>query len=302
MELDLYHQHKRFLKKHGIKISTITVNCHLGTDIELHVFIENIKLSKRGVLSKKYGDPSDPRFNAHLKCVESSLKTPKKKKTKKKKKGTNRFLHQATIRMYSQIEGNNLLNIKVFQNGTLQVTGCKDIDDLVNVANNLIEILKNGVSPDNEPYVLEPDKLALSDIKIRMINSDFNVGFEIDKDNFVKILIKNHGYDSINEIGWVLFINNPEKHSGIQIKYDYSLSEKESKIATIIVFKSGSVIITGACNLQQIISSYEYITNLIDIYKPVIRLKKLKLSKLADQVKDYHKLEKKKKRSLNYHL
>ncbi len=38
----------------------------------------------------------------------------------------------------------NYINIKVFKNGSLQITGCKDIDDFYNVFETLIRILKRG--------------------------------------------------------------------------------------------------------------------------------------------------------------
>jgi len=38
----------------------------------------------------------------------------------------------------------NYINIKVFKNGSLQITGCKDMEDFNNVINTLIRVLKRG--------------------------------------------------------------------------------------------------------------------------------------------------------------
>ena len=82
-----------------------------------------------------------------------------------------------------------------------------------------------------------------------MINSNFNCGFYINRDVLYNILQfkyeLNVGYD-------------PCAYPGIQCKYtqkNYSLS--------FMIFRTGSVLIVGKCNEEQLYESYEYIKNIL---------------------------------------
>ena len=51
-----YKKDKKFLKDNGISISTITLHCKFGVNINLHLFAIYTKLSYDGIADIKYGD------------------------------------------------------------------------------------------------------------------------------------------------------------------------------------------------------------------------------------------------------
>nr|AEX62867.1 TATA-box-binding protein-like protein [Moumouvirus Monve] len=91
----------------------------------------------------------------------------------------------------------NYINIKVFKNGSLQMTGCKDMDDFYDVTMTLIKILKKGRLMKNKKgesvkidFIEEPKKIGIFNIKIRMINSNFKLDYKVDREKLAKILKK----------------------------------------------------------------------------------------------------------------
>ena len=109
-------------------------------------------------------------------------------------------------------------------------------------------------------------------IETVMINSNFNCGFYINRDvlyNILKFKYElNVGYD-------------PCAYPGIQCKYtqkNYSLS--------FMIFRTGSVLIVGKCNEDQLYESYEYIKNIL--------LEELSNIYSKSQIKDKKKTKKKK--------
>ena len=173
----------------------------------------------------------------------------------------------------------NYINIKVFRNGSLQMTGCKDMDDFYNVTNTLIKVLKRGRKYKNENksthinFVSSPEKMGIFDVKIRMINSNFRIGYKIDRKKLAKLLKKNHRQNTKDkDIGYVEFKYEPTSgHSCVNIKYRY---DEESK-PSIFVFQTGAIIITGAKHLLHVIMAYHFIQKLLKKYYDEIRIVEL---------------------------
>ena len=115
--------------------------------------------------------------------------------------------------------------------------------------------------------------------KIVLINSDYFVGFEIRRDVLHKILIDKYGIYSSYE---------PCIYPGVNSKYYWNKDYKDSsfpgkcfctencsgkgngegngkcKKITISIFQSGSVIITGARNMEQIVDAYNFINKVFE--------------------------------------
>ena len=85
-----------------------------------------------------------------------------------------------------------------------------------------------------------------------MINTNFGVGNEINREELLKLIKQ-------NELPNIKAKLKPDIHAAINIEIlvqDY--------IVTILVFKTGNIIITGGKNSVHINTAYEYITNLIE--------------------------------------
>ena len=91
---------------------------------------------------------------------------------------------------YIQLKKKDIINVKFFNNGSIQLTGCKSISTVVFVINKLFTMMKNPINTETNTeietntntdteYYAEPmifvDILDLYDIKICMINSDFSI-------------------------------------------------------------------------------------------------------------------------------
>ena len=83
-----------------------------------------------------------------------------------------------------------------------------------------------------------------------MINTNFNIGFQINREKLYQLLIEN-GYD-------VSF--DPIVHACVNIKYTIS---ELNKTVSIFVFESGSITIAGSNSCEQILYTYNFINKFI---------------------------------------
>lgn len=238
-------------------ISTTTLTC----EWPVQMFPENIgkyiDLSEGSVVTVKYGN--DP------KNLRTLINT--KKKTKRQKKPAKNFYNQATIVIESK--NKKYINIKLFRNGAIQITGCKSISHFTDAITKLYEQLRKSKAIYDKaekkivrkPFVSDPDKIGLENLKnfkIRMINSNFSVGFKIDREKFYQLL-KTKDIECIYE---------PCTHACVNVKYNY----KNTDTISIFVFESGSIIITGAKNRDQIFKAYKFINEqLFDNFHEVVK-------------------------------
>ena len=264
------------------KISTITATGSIRQEIDLGLFYQHVDVvtpdSSTGILYIEYGEKKQHTF----------FKGFHKKQTiaRRKKKENKRFDNQATI-IIKLSEGQQV-NMKVFRNGNIQMTGLKQInqgmDAIKYLIDRLTEFYKTTCNEMLPNY--EGEQIVVHDYRICLINSDFRIGFEIKRDKLCKIMQQKYS----------VFCNyEPCIYPGVKIQYnfntDYNLDEGkchcteecngkgtgsgdgDCKKITIAVFQSGCVIITGAQNIMQIENSYRFICNVIkthsaDVYKP----------------------------------
>lgn len=255
-----YLDHKKFMLDHGIKISTIALECKIHTDIFLHTFASTIPLQINRVEDVSYGDVSDKTVNRSI--------LPLRKKKKK-----HNFDNQVTILIRPPCNRNkNHINIKMFKNGSLRLTGCDNMEDFCDVVNVVIDILRAGHVQDNKTitYVRTPEAMGIYDISIRMINSNFMVDYQIDRRSLYKILNKYHGRNtSDQDIGYIEAKFEPASgHSCVNIQH-YCEGRKGP---SIFIFRTGSIIITGAKNFNDIVTSYKFICRVLDRYMLQIRV------------------------------
>lgn len=108
------------------------------------------------------------------------------------------------------------------------------------------------------PYVpLRPqiikDSIGISDIKTEMINSNFDVYFYIDQTNLTKIL-QSEPYN--------LFVTF-DTHPGVNIKHVIKDGEGKENEITILVFRTGKIIITGVKSYDLLHQSYNFINSVL---------------------------------------
>ena len=128
--------------------------------------------------------------------------------------------------------------------------------------------------------ITEPNAYHVHSTNTVLINSDFAVNFNINLKKFSKILKKKGLFNTYE----------PDEHSGINLKYYYNLSNiiqgfcncnphcatKEKKSVctkiTILIFRPGSIIITGSRNLYQLKSAHQLILKIMEENMNLIKM------------------------------
>lgn len=272
-----------------LRISTMTAICNLNTLVKLDTFYEHLKeyvietpFTKEGIW-----------FIMHDTKSHGYVDTKRKKK--KKQSG---FYNQVSVVVYLNMGNDNYkkINIKIFKNGKLQLTGItKDesghnaLTILTNVMNDINKKYKNIMfNVDDEDNEIPMDReIAYTEFKKVMINSDFSTEFKIQRNKLHEILINNYNIYSKFE---------PCVYQGVNSKYYWNKNYKnlpckgvccctteccgkgcgegngQCKEITIATFQSGKVIITGASSYEQLNSAHSFIMNVFkDHYNDIKR-------------------------------
>ena len=248
-----------------LHISTISTTCKIGDTI---INIENIynylPVSENNILLINYKNT--------YKTIDENLIKKKKKKTKKITKKVNNFFNQITLLIVT--DENKKINTKLFTNGSVQMTGSKNISDNFIILNKLIECLKTTYNIDGKEikFVENPNSLKITDFKISMINTNFGIGNKIISENMLAVIKENN----VPNIKAKL---KTDIHAALNIELIVNNS-----IVTILVFNTGNIIITGGKNSTHINTAYEYINELIDNNKS--RIIKNYISNIPEEVLD----------------
>jgi TATA-box binding protein (TBP) (component of TFIID and TFIIIB) len=215
----------------------------------------------------------------NIKILENN--SLKKQGRQKKKKDNDNFYNSCSIIVKGNLK-TKCVNIKLFNNGKITLTGAKAEIDGYNSTCVLLNEMKRepeiflDIENQNNINNLKIDNLKIDNYKITMINSDFNTNFKIDLLKLLSIL-NNNEKDLFTKF-------NPEKYRGLIIGYYWNLNKPkqdgkclcklkcngkgngngdgECKKITISVFKSGSVIITGGRLVKQIEDAYSTINEI----------------------------------------
>ncbi len=233
-----------------LRISTITSVLRISQEIDLEKIYNEVPISKY-IPYIEYGSTNEPRGFS-----EKSLRKRRKKKIKKI------FYNQSTIHV---LHDNKLMNVKLFNNGRIQITGLK--------GENQAEVLIRRLLVYFKDFNILDESAQLIDQKIVLINSDFDIGMEINRETLHTEIIKHNLYSSYEPCIYpgvnIKYFMNTRNHSGtcecskLCNGKGNGCGDGECKKVTIAVFKSGKIIITGGQNKDQINESYRFITNFI---------------------------------------
>lgn len=210
-------------------------------------------------------------------------------KHRTKAPATKRFDNQVTI-VYRFVVGGvtNMINSKIFKNGNIQMTGVRFIEQGRSKVDTIVHLIKTIYNMGGENVVSNIENLDTVNYRIRLINSDFKVGFDIRRDQLHRILVENYKCNCSFE---------PCIYPGVKLQYYYNseesngdgvckckvkchigkgcgCGESECKKITIAIFQSGCVIITGGQNLVQVNEAYAFICGVLrDNYEGIYKKK-----------------------------
>jgi hypothetical protein len=263
------HEFKEFLDTNkeinnlpkGISISTMCATCKLNTELDIDNIQLYLPLNIKDIITVKRSTTS----------IRSLLtQKTKNKRTKKivqpiKTKVINYFYNQITVVIRvtdgetDDINNEPRINLKLFKNGSVQMSGCKSLKSINIVLNKLVNKLKETkakIIDDNIveiKFVENPDMLNISNFKIDMINSNYQVNMKIDREKLYNLLKSRNIKCSFE----------PCIRACVVIKYIPQNFNPDEKQVSIYIFLKGNIIITGARDRDHIISAYEYINNIL---------------------------------------
>lgn len=136
------------------------------------------------------------------------------------------------------------INAKVFNTGKLSFPGMITEELMLITMKTLLEEI-NSVSD-------EVVKIKENTIETVLVNSNFTCGFYIDRDKLAEILKSKYNipvyYDSCS-------------YPGIQCKY--KISEDSNDTMSFMIFRTGSVLIVGKCDDEELNNIYSYIKDIL---------------------------------------
>ena len=229
--------------KERVNIITITFIAYINNNIKLENIAKYIKLSEDNIISCKYKTKKTYIYrNVNPKIITSN----------------GSFNNQVTFVINI---GNTNINVKLFNNGKLQLTGCKNTDDCKKATNSLLqEIINCSKKMNNIMFFDDINTLKISDIQPCMINSKFNINLEFDRNKTVNLLRKQQ---RINLVRY-----NPSNYPGIVVKYKTLFNS----LLTFLIFQSGKIMIMSAKCENDIIEGHEYLNNLLtNNYSEIIK-------------------------------
>jgi TATA-box binding protein (TBP) (component of TFIID and TFIIIB) len=195
--------------------------------------------------------------------LDISYKPGSRKSKDKKKKGTDSFYNSFDIKLTFVDRSTEPMvfsnfSIFIFPNGKVKAAGIRTIATISVMTAELVEIIKFVNS--QQKIVEDIETFRPENIKIQMICSDFKIkpvredpdGWCLKQEDLKNLIIKNGHSATFSALS---------RYPGINMKYPSSI--QPDKQISLLIFRSGSIIITGAKFAQDISESYLFITNLI---------------------------------------
>jgi TATA-box binding protein (TBP) (component of TFIID and TFIIIB) len=266
--------------------------CKLGTELNIDFIKHHMNLSFDDILTVKIN-------NEDMRTLIEAKK--KKRRTKRKVKTTcNPFYNQITVVIrinegpITNIHTEPKINLKLFKNGSIQISGLKNIEFANRALNKLVaclSVVKAKIEPDNSiieyTYVENIQKLTIKDFEIYMINSNYMVNIMIDRAKLYGLLLMKKIKASYEKC----------VRACVNIKYVPTTHNNEEKDVSVFIFEKGNIIITGARNFHHVVSTYNYINDILlnhvdDIIKKDEDLERITMLEMYEEIyKEYiHKL------------
>jgi TATA-box binding protein (TBP) (component of TFIID and TFIIIB) len=261
-----------------LRISTLVTTGHLGTTLNLeklfnqfYLYAIPIGYPDEGFLKIEYG--------------EKAIGYSSRDILSKRKVSKNSFFNQSTLVVRKKKEdgsGYKEVNIKLFANGGFQMTGITSENYSKNVLQWLINIM------NTMPTKLSEKEFSVQKFSVQLLNSDYKMNALVRRDELHRILVNKYKLFSTLET---------TIYQGINTKYYYNEKSLRKngicwcdkpcsgqgdgkelgncKRITIAIFQTGSVIITGARNQEQLDESYEFINKILknhatETLKPIV--------------------------------
>jgi hypothetical protein len=257
-------------QKSPLRISTMTVTADWGTQINLNMLFQQLHTI---LIPMWYPSEGILKFEHKNVVIGSSHRDlfTNRKVTK------HIFYNQATmvVRRHDNTDddiGFKEVNIKLFANGGLQMTGITSED----FARDTIEWLHREFQ--KLPESVFNETVNIGKFSVHLINTDYTINYNVQQENLHRILCKKYQLFSMLD---------KTIYQGINTKYFYNTTNTTPGICgcakpcegkglgdgygrckkiTICIFRTGKIIITGARNMKQIETAYDFLNNIFQTH------------------------------------
>ena len=249
----------------NLTIATMTISCHLGTLFKINNIYQYMLLDNDNIVAIKSKNG--------MRCIDNyktKFKSPNQNSSKN-------FYNQLTTVV--RVSDEKFINIKLFKNGSIQMTGCKKLEDTNIVINKLINKLKerliaiNGEDQIEITFVENPNLIEVTRFKIDLINCGFGVNYLINREQLHNLLSEFKITSRISSI-----------HACVNIKYKI-VEDSIEHVLSIFVFQTGSIIIIGK-KADYIKEAYSFIVSFLNKNKHKIIKRDISKMLSADEIKE----------------
>lgn len=258
------------MDKPNIRISTMTQISQISSQINLSKLYEYLEPNK-SLLYIEYADEI-PKGKRN-KPKKINKRDPSEKPTKRKQY----FYNQVTI----HVKHTKIVNLKLFNNGGIQMTGLKSFiqgDQVIHIL--LKEIKRLSSEARSQIFLSDIDPSIVPEKKkMVMINSNFSIGFPIDREALHRKVLSLGYYSSYDSSIYpavnLKYYFNPDKQSNGVCNCE-GLCDGKGKDGccrkiTIAIFNSGQIIITGAQEKKHLYVAYDFISGFIKDNEEIVR-------------------------------
>ena len=246
-----------------VTINTMTVICHMDMKFNVGNIAKYIDLSLDGIIKISHGRSGDILTNRIM---------VHKKKFKKIKKNKKVFFNQVSLSVVIPSKKDRPVNLKIFSNGSMQMTGCKHINNAIEaIERTFVELkkIKAIIDPKKmclveKPFCSKPEDLNMTKViamEVAMIVSKFTYPININRAKLYELFLKDNleaKYD-------------PELHASVDLKF----ASGDKKIS-IFIFEKGSIVITGAKTCKHILEAYNFVNEYLLTHHKIISKKNIK--------------------------
>jgi TATA-box binding protein (TBP) (component of TFIID and TFIIIB) len=140
------------------------------------------------------------------------------------------------------------IHVKLFNTGKIEIPGIQKEEHVKTIVSKITEIL--------QPYYKLPLFELVEKQEIILINSNFSCNYYINREELYTLLKKKYK---------IKCCYDPCSYPGIQCKYKLDSSD-----VSFMIFRTGSVLIVGKCEDEQLFRIYEYLKNIFVTEYPLI--------------------------------
>jgi hypothetical protein len=257
-----------------LRISTMTVTANWGVPIQLDPLFQQLRnhLIPIGVFGPgiiKFEHKGEV-FGACYKDLFTNRKATDKS-----------FFNQSTLVLRRPFAGGfKELNMKLFKNGGIQMTGVTSQTFAVEAVEWLLALIKTFAQSPFEGAA------AVTKVDVSLINTDYSLNYDIQQDNLHKLLMEQYNLFSMLEktiyqgVNTKFFYNTKNQGSGICSCKGFCKGqgtgdgEGECKRITMSIFRTGKIIITGARTMAQIEAAYVFLNKVFQEHAATVLIKR----------------------------